>query len=40
VEMVNLTNHTDAALLARARDRERLAEAMYQALLGYYGSSR
>ena len=40
VEMVNLTNHKDAALLARARDRERMAEALYQALLGHYGSGR
>ena len=39
VEMVNLSNHQDAVLLARARDREPLAEAMYQALLGYYGSA-
>jgi N-acetylmuramoyl-L-alanine amidase len=38
VEMVNLSNHQDAALLARAKDRERLAEALYQALIGYYGS--
>jgi N-acetylmuramoyl-L-alanine amidase len=40
VEMVNLTNHGDAALLASARDRNRLANAMYQALHGYYGSAR
>jgi N-acetylmuramoyl-L-alanine amidase len=40
VEMVNISNHRDAALLASARDRERLAEALYQALLGYYGSAR
>ena len=40
VEMVNLSNHRDAKLLARARDRQRLAEAIYQALLGYYGSAR
>jgi len=40
VEMVNISNHQDAALLARAKDRNRLAEAIYQALLGYYGSAR
>lgn len=40
VEMVNISNHEDAALLARARDRERLAEALYRALLSYYGSAR
>jgi N-acetylmuramoyl-L-alanine amidase len=40
VEMVNLSNHRDAALLASARDRDRLAEALYQSLLGYYGSAR
>jgi N-acetylmuramoyl-L-alanine amidase len=40
VEMVNLSNSRDAALLASARDRDRLADALYQALFGYFGSSR
>jgi N-acetylmuramoyl-L-alanine amidase len=39
VEMVNLSNHRDAALLASARDRERLAEALYLALLRNYGAT-
>ncbi len=38
VEMVNLSNKRDAALLARAKDRERLADALYQALLEHYGA--
>lgn len=40
VEMVNVSNSRDAALLASARDRDRLADALYQALFGYFGSSR
>lgn len=40
VEMVNLSNTRDAALLASARERERLAEALFQALLAHYGASR
>jgi len=39
VEMVNLSNHRDAALLASARDRDRLAEALYLALLRHYGAT-
>ena len=39
VEMVNLSNHRDAALLASARERERLAEALYRALLQHYGAA-
>jgi N-acetylmuramoyl-L-alanine amidase len=37
VEMVNLTNGKDAALLASAAQRERLAEALFVALYGYFG---
>ena len=36
VEMVNLSNASDAALLANARERERLAEALFQSLLAHY----
>jgi len=36
VEMVNLSNASDAALLASARERERLAEALFQSLLVHY----
>ena len=37
VEMVNLTNGKDAAVLASAEQRERLAEALFVALYGYFG---
>jgi N-acetylmuramoyl-L-alanine amidase len=37
VEMVNLSNREDAALLAAARHRDRLAEALLRSLLDYYG---
>jgi N-acetylmuramoyl-L-alanine amidase len=37
VEMVNLTNGKDAALLSSASQRERLAEALFVALYEYYG---
>jgi N-acetylmuramoyl-L-alanine amidase len=37
VEMVNLNNTDDAALLGRAADRERLAEALASGLSGYFG---
>jgi N-acetylmuramoyl-L-alanine amidase len=37
VEMVNLTNGKDAALLASATQRERLAEALFVALYGHFG---
>jgi N-acetylmuramoyl-L-alanine amidase len=36
VEMVNLSNASDASLLANARERERLAEALFQSLLTHY----
>lgn len=39
VEMVNLSNSEDAALLASARNRERLAEAIYQSLLEQFGEN-
>jgi N-acetylmuramoyl-L-alanine amidase len=38
VEMVNLSNPGDAALLAAASGRERLAEALYLALVGHFGA--
>jgi N-acetylmuramoyl-L-alanine amidase len=37
VEMVNLSNREDAELLAAARHRDRLAEALFRSLLTYYG---
>ena len=37
VEMVNLSNREDARLLAAARHRDRLAEALFRSLLSYYG---
>ena len=40
VEMVNLSNTGDAALLASAQNRDRLAEALFQALLTHYGATR
>jgi N-acetylmuramoyl-L-alanine amidase len=39
VEMVNLNNPDDAALLSRAADRERLAKGLAAALAGYFESS-
>jgi N-acetylmuramoyl-L-alanine amidase len=39
VEMVNLTNPRDAKLLASAPNRQRLAEALFAALHGYFGES-
>jgi N-acetylmuramoyl-L-alanine amidase len=38
VEMVNLNNPDDAALLGRAADRERLARGLAAALAGHFGS--
>jgi N-acetylmuramoyl-L-alanine amidase len=38
VEMVNLNNPDDAALLSRAADRERLAKGLAAALAGHFGS--
>jgi N-acetylmuramoyl-L-alanine amidase len=40
VEMVNLSNPEDAAVLASARDRERLSEAVLEALLNHFGDGR
>jgi N-acetylmuramoyl-L-alanine amidase len=37
VEMVNLSNADDAALLASAKERDRLADAFLNSLLAYYG---
>jgi N-acetylmuramoyl-L-alanine amidase len=37
VEMVNLSNPQDATLLGLARDRERMAQALFSALHGYFG---
>ena len=37
IEMVNLSNAADAALLSRAADRERLAKALAGALSDYFG---
>jgi N-acetylmuramoyl-L-alanine amidase len=37
VEMVNLNNPDDAALLGRAADRDRLAKALAAALSDYFG---
>ena len=39
VEMVNLTNSKDAKLLGAASSRQRLAEALFAALHGYFGES-
>jgi N-acetylmuramoyl-L-alanine amidase len=39
VEMVNLNNPDDAALLGRAADRERLAKGLAAALAGHFGSA-
>ena len=39
VEMVNLNNADDAALLSRSADRERLAEALAAALAAHFGPS-
>jgi len=40
VEMVNLSNPQDAAVLGSATDRERLATALLRSLLDYYGEDR
>jgi N-acetylmuramoyl-L-alanine amidase len=40
VEMVNLSNPKDAALLASARERERLAHALLVALFAHFGENR
>ena len=37
VEMVNLGNAEDAALLASAKDREQLARGIHTALFDYFG---
>lgn len=37
VEVVNLSNKDDAALLSRATDRERLADALYGSIFGHFG---
>ena len=39
IEMVNLSNGEDAALLASARNRERLADAVYRSLLTQFGDN-
>jgi N-acetylmuramoyl-L-alanine amidase len=39
VEMVNLSNREDAALLAAAKHRDRLADALLRSLLAYYGEN-
>jgi N-acetylmuramoyl-L-alanine amidase len=39
VEMVNLNNADDAALLGRAADRDRLAQALAAALADQFGSA-
>ncbi len=39
VELVNLNNEEDAALLAQAAARERLARALFRALFGYFGET-
>ena len=39
VEMVNLNNPSDAALLGRASDRTRLAQSLTNALVDYFGAS-
>ncbi|MHC4934418.1 MAG: hypothetical protein ACYTGV_19770, partial [Planctomycetota bacterium] len=40
VEMVNLSNPKDAALLAKAKDRERLADALLRSLLLHFGETK
>ena len=40
VEMVNLSNPGDAALLASATERDRLAGGLFRSLLDYYGEDR
>lgn len=40
VEMVNLNNAADAALLGHAADRDRLAEALADGLIDYFGRGR
>ncbi len=40
VEMVNLSNPEDAAILASAGDRDRLASALYRSLVAYFGEER
>ena len=37
VEMVNLSNPDDASLLASARERDLLSDALYRALLDHFG---
>jgi N-acetylmuramoyl-L-alanine amidase len=39
VEMVNLSNREDAALLSKATDRERMAEALVRSLFLHFGES-
>jgi N-acetylmuramoyl-L-alanine amidase len=39
VEMVNLNNPSDAALLGRAADRSRLAHSLTNALVDYFGAA-
>ena len=40
VEMVNLSNAQDAAILGSARDRDRLAHALVRALTSYFGEAQ
>ena len=37
VEMVNLSNSEDAAILASARQRQRLADALFHSIMDYFG---
>ncbi len=39
IEMVNLSNRQDAELLSKARDRERLARAVYRSLFLHFGET-
>ena len=37
VEMLNLSNREDAAMMGSARQRERLAEALFESLHSHFG---
>ena len=38
-EILNLSNPADADLLSRARERERIAEALLESIYGYFGEN-
>ena len=39
IEMVNISNNKDAKLLSRAKERQRLARALYRGLFLHFGET-